>query len=60
VILDAEAPIEKHRGQGVLVDANLLVLFIVGSVKRQRIETFKIKLNGRKISPFRTLPFFAA
>ena len=30
-----------ERGQGVLADTNLLVLYVVGSVNRKRIETFK-------------------
>ncbi|HYW43852.1 MAG TPA: hypothetical protein VE959_13400 [Bryobacteraceae bacterium] len=40
-MLDAEALIEKHRAKGVLVDTNLLVLFLVGTVNRQRILNFK-------------------
>jgi hypothetical protein len=45
VILDSEALIDKHKGRGVLVDANLLVLLIVGFVRRSRIETFKRTQN---------------
>jgi hypothetical protein len=40
-MLDARALIEKHRAKGVLVDTNLLVLFLVGTVNRQRILSFK-------------------
>lgn len=40
-MLDARALIEKYKGKGVLVDTNLLVLHIVGSVNRRRIENFK-------------------
>jgi hypothetical protein len=40
-MLDAEALIVKHRAKGVLVDTNLLVLFLVGTVNRQRILNFK-------------------
>jgi hypothetical protein len=41
MMLDADALIRKHRGKGVLVDANLLVLLIVGLVNPDRIEHFK-------------------
>ena len=40
-MLDAPALIQKHRGRGVLVDSNLLVLLLVGTVNRRRIEQFK-------------------
>jgi hypothetical protein len=40
-MLDAAALIEKHRAKGVLVDTNLLVLFLVGRVNRRRILNFK-------------------
>jgi hypothetical protein len=40
-MLDAGALIEKHQAKGVLVDANLLVLFLVGTVNKQRIRDFK-------------------
>jgi hypothetical protein len=40
-MLDAAALIAKHRAKGVLVDTNLLVLFLVGTVNRQRILNFK-------------------
>jgi hypothetical protein len=40
-MLDARSLIEKHSARGVLVDANLLVLFLVGLINRQRIQNFK-------------------
>ena len=40
-MLDAAALIQKHRGKGVLVDTNLLVLLLVGAVNRRRIQNFK-------------------
>ena len=40
-MLDAGALIEKHRAKGALVDANLLVLFLVGAINKQRIPNFK-------------------
>ena len=40
-MLDAEGLIEKHRGKDILIDTNLLVLFLVGSVNRKRILNFK-------------------
>lgn len=33
--------VQKHRRSGVLVDTNILMLVIVGSVRRDRIATFK-------------------
>jgi predicted nucleic acid-binding protein len=33
--------IQKHRAGGLLVDANLLVLYLVGRTNKQRISTFK-------------------
>lgn len=36
-MLDARALIEKHRSKGVLVDTNLLVLLLIGSVDKRRI-----------------------
>lgn len=53
-MLDAGALIEKHRGKGVFVDANLLVLLLVGLVSPQRILTFKRTQNFR-IDDFKTL-----
>ena len=33
--------IDRHRGDGILVDSNLLVLYLVGKVNRRRITQFK-------------------
>ena len=44
-MLDARALIEKHQAKGVLVDANLLVLLLVGRVNRRRIPAFKRTQN---------------
>jgi hypothetical protein len=40
-MLDAGALIRKHKANGVLVDANLLVLLFVGLVNTGRIRNFK-------------------
>jgi hypothetical protein len=40
-MLDSAGLIVKYRGQGVLVDTNLLVLYLVGLVNIERIRTFK-------------------
>jgi hypothetical protein len=40
-MLDAQALIEKRRSKGVLVDTNLIVLLLVGSVNKRHIGTFK-------------------
>ncbi len=40
-MLDAGALIEKYRSKAVLVDTNLLVLFLVGLVNKRRIPEFK-------------------
>jgi len=40
-MLDALALVDKHRSKGVLVDTNLLVLLLVGSVNKRRILKFK-------------------
>jgi hypothetical protein len=44
-MLDAAALIEKHHAKGALVDANLLVLLLVGAINRQRILNFKRTQN---------------
>ena len=44
-MLDARALIEKHESKGVLVDSNLLVLLLVGSVNKRRIVDFKRTQN---------------
>jgi hypothetical protein len=43
--LDAAALIAKHRAKGVLVDSNLLVLYLVGQVNQRRILNFKRTQN---------------
>lgn len=44
-MLDARALIIKHKAKGVLVDANLLVLFLVGLINKRRIPEFKRTQN---------------
>ena len=36
---------KKYRGKRVLLDANLLLLFLIGSFQRSRVETFKRTAN---------------
>jgi hypothetical protein len=38
---DALGLIKQHQSKGVLVDTNLLVLYLVGKVNRKRIPSFK-------------------
>ena len=38
---DALGLINQHRSKGVLVDTNLLVLYLIGQVNRKRILSFK-------------------
>jgi len=45
---DATYLIEKHRGRGAFLDANLLVLLLVGRINPQRIESFKRTQNFTK------------
>jgi hypothetical protein len=40
-VFEIDAILAKHRGRGALVDANLLVLLLVGRVNRHRIAGFK-------------------
>jgi predicted nucleic acid-binding protein len=40
-MLDANGLIEKHRSRGALIDANLLVLYLVGKTNKRRIRDFK-------------------
>jgi hypothetical protein len=40
-MLDAAGLIEKHRSKGALIDANLLVLYLVGKTNNRRIRDFK-------------------
>lgn len=41
MILDAQALINKHRAKGVLLDTNLLVLYLVGKTNPRRVLDFK-------------------
>lgn len=49
--------IERYRGKGVLVDANLLLLYFVGRYDRDRIETFK-RTNNYSVEAFDVLAKF--
>src|ERR1035437_9668843 len=40
-MISAGLGLDSTAGAGILVDTNLLVLFVVGRVNRNRIETFK-------------------
>jgi rRNA-processing protein FCF1 len=40
-MLDALGLIEKHRSRGALIDANLLILYLVGKTNKRRIKSFK-------------------
>ena len=53
-MLDAAALITKHRGRGVFIDTNLLVLLMVGSVNPNRIPNFK-RTQDFTIGDFRLL-----
>jgi hypothetical protein len=53
-MLDARGLIEKHRSKGILVDSNLLVLLLVGSVNKRRILEFK-RTQDFTIEDFETL-----
>ena len=53
-MLASEALIEKHRGKGVFVDTNLLVLLLVGSVNPTRIANFK-RTQSFTVEDFRIL-----
>jgi hypothetical protein len=63
-MLDAVGLIEKHRANGLLIDTNLLVLFLVGKTNKSRILSFKrtqaytledFELLERLVDQFRTL-----
>jgi hypothetical protein len=58
-MLDAAALIEKHRGKGVLVDTNLLVLLLVGTVNTKRIRDFK-RTQDFTVEDFHTLKHLVA
>jgi hypothetical protein len=38
---DLEELIQRHKSRGVLVDSNLLVLYLVGATNPKRIQSFK-------------------
>jgi hypothetical protein len=40
-MLDAVGLIEKHQSKGALIDANLLLLYVVGKTNRRRLCDFK-------------------
>jgi len=40
-MLDAAGLIEKHRSRGALIDANLLLLYLIGKTNKGRIRDFK-------------------
>ena len=40
-MLDAAGLVEKHRSRGALIDANLLVPYLVGKTNKRRIRDFK-------------------
>ena len=63
-MLDAVGLIEKHRTNGLLIDTNLLVLFLVGKTNKSRILSFQrtqaytledLELLERLVEQFRTL-----
>ena len=39
-MLDAAGLIEKHRARGVLIDANPLLLFLLGKTNKRRLRDF--------------------
>ncbi len=41
LVFEVNSILANHRGRGAVVDANLLVLLLVGRVNRQRIAVFK-------------------
>ena len=51
---DAATLIDRHRGAGVFVDTNLLVLLLVGSVNPHRIANFK-RTQDYTVGDFRLL-----
>jgi hypothetical protein len=40
-VIELDALISKHRTNGLLVDANLLILYLVGKTNKRRIPVFK-------------------
>src|SRR5690349_21025753 len=51
--------IDKHRADGLLMDANLLVLYLVGRTNKGRIPTFK-RTQQYTIEDFELLDLLAA
>lgn len=45
--MDLAGLLQKHRHGGLLVDSNLLLLFLVGLIGRDRIAKFKRTGNTR-------------
>ena len=58
-MLDPLGLIGKHRGKGALIDANLLVLYLVGSVNPARIESFN-RTRSYTIEDFRLLEWLVS
>jgi hypothetical protein len=44
-VIQIDELISKHRTNGLLVDANLLVLYLVGKTNKRRIPAFKRTQN---------------
>lgn len=55
-MLDANSLIEKHLTKGVLLDTNLLVLYLIGKVNPRRILNHKRTANY-ELSDFRLLDY---
>jgi hypothetical protein len=53
-MLDAEGLIRKHQAKGALVDSNLLVLFLVGTIKSRRTVRSATVRRGRWLQPIRS------
>src|SRR5580692_7709493 len=53
-MLDAAALIKKHKAKGVLLDANLLVLYLIGKVNPTRILNHK-RTASYELADFRLL-----
>jgi hypothetical protein len=47
--------INKHRGSGLLVDTNLLLLYLIGRTNKNRILNFKRNTHGRLRWPAMTM-----
>jgi rRNA-processing protein FCF1 len=55
-VLDAGALIEKHKAKGVLLDTNLLVLYLIGKVNPRRILNHK-RTASYDLDDFKLLDF---